>query len=244
MPKFSIKTNLSDKIANILRQEILENKIRQGVHFNENELAERFGVSRGPVREALRTLETEGLVKIPSNGRAICQGFSLHDLSDYYGIRYFIESESIKRIFEEPDSPSYRKWISDLEELLKQARVCLGEDSQERFMQLDSQFHESFLTRANVKVYLFVWQILDNTNRCIMKVNRKHIVNKKLDDPGSTCAFHEEILLGLKNRDLDYTLASLQEHIERGAAAYAELIDTINSNNSENTGNDDGISAV
>ena len=62
MKKTLLKESLSQRISDILRLEIIENAIKEDEFFNETELATRFGVSRGPVREALRILETDCLV--------------------------------------------------------------------------------------------------------------------------------------------------------------------------------------
>ncbi len=231
MGKPSIKEPLSEKIANILRQEILRIKITPNTHLNENTLSERFGVSRGPIREAFRMLNTEGFVDTLANGRTVALGFSPSDMEYYYKIRYFIESESIKKILDEPDSGDYMEWLSELEDMLKQSNVYLKQNDLTRFTDLDSDFHRSFIIRANVKVYLMTWNLLANTNKSIMEVNRTYLLNtnpsnhKDLHDINVTFAFHGSILNSLKQRDLNKTLLNLQTHLMNGTLVYAEILD-------------------
>jgi len=149
----NLKTKLSQKISDILRQEILQNKITEGDHFNEAVLAERFGVSRGPIREALRILETEGLVVTPPNGRTLAHQFTPDDIDSYYNLRYFIESESIKKILAAPADDSYWQWIDEMEQRLLKSREYLDSNDEGSFTQMDSEFHLSILTKANIKVY-------------------------------------------------------------------------------------------
>ena len=107
-----LKTVLSSKIANILRQEIYENTIKVSEHLNEAAIAARLGISRGPLRDAIHILENEGLVKTPPNGRTVVMGFTAKEISEYYGLRYYLESEAIRKILSEPEDKSYHDWLN------------------------------------------------------------------------------------------------------------------------------------
>ncbi len=228
MPKSTVKRNLSHTISGVLRQEILENQIPKGEHMNEALLADRFGVSRGPVREAIQELTREGFVITQNNGRAIADGFSKNDMDYYYRIRLMLESKSIELILDGADSPDYGEWISGLEEILNQSRIYLLNDDHDRFTQLDSEFHYALIERANIKIYMLIWNMLDNLNKSIMEVNRKNILNMKLHDPNVTYAFHDSILHGLRSRDYDFTLSSLTVHLKKGYETYSEIIEKLN----------------
>ncbi len=235
MPKSTIKVDLYCKIADILRQEILENKIPEGTHFNESALAERFGVSRGPVREALRCLEREGFATTQPSGRTISNSFSSSDIQYYYNMRTYIESESIRKILSESETPDYADWIKQLEEILAQSKIYLDRNDENRFVQLDSEFHLAILTRANIKIHLIMWEMLNNITLSIMEINRKHILDKQLHNLSITYAFHDSILHGLRRRDVDYTLANLQTHLKNGVIIYTEIIDIITNITSESS---------
>ena len=233
MFKPTLKVSLADRISNILRQEILSNDISDGTLLNENELASRFGISRGPVREALRTLEIEGFVKSLPNGRTEASGFTAEDMQYYYNIRYFIESESIKIILSKPRDHDYDMWIEHLEGILNESKQYINYTNQDRFSELDCEFHMSFLLRADIKIYIMLWRILNNINKSIMEVNRNHILNQCIPDPNATFVFHDSILNGLKRHDLDYTLSNLQTHLKNGSIVYADIINTVTDLHSE-----------
>lgn len=227
MPKSTIKVDLYHKIADILRQEILENKIPEGTHFNETALADRFGVSRGPVREALRCLEREGFATTQPSGRTISNNFSSSDIQYYYNMRTYIESAAIRKIFSDPHTPEYDMWLNQLEKILAQSKIYLDRNDENRFVELDSEFHLAILTQANIKIYLIVWEMLNNLTMSIMDINRKHILDKRLNNLNITYAFHDSILHGLRRRDLDYTLSNLQTHLTNGIVVYQEIIETV-----------------
>ena len=231
-----VKVDLYCKIADILRQEILENVIPEGTHLNESALAERFGVSRGPVREALRCLDREGLATTQSSGRTISNSFSSDDIQYYYNMRTYIETESIKKILSESETPDYADWIKHLEDILAQSKIYLDRNDENRFVQLDSEFLLAILTRANIKIHLIMWEMLNNITLSIMDINRKHILDKQLHNLSLTYAFHDSILHGLRNRDLNYTLENLQTHLKKGVTVYTEIIDNVNNINTLDSG--------
>ena len=87
----SIKTALPSKIANMLRREIYENTLKAGDHLNETQIASRMGVSRGPVRDALRILETEHLVVRTPHRGAFVTWLTRKDVDEIYSFREALE---------------------------------------------------------------------------------------------------------------------------------------------------------
>ena len=85
------KYSLRGKIFNILRQQILDGKYLPGDSLIETKLAEELGVSRTPIREAIRQLELEGLVDSIPNKGVIVRGISEKDIEDIYTIRKVLE---------------------------------------------------------------------------------------------------------------------------------------------------------
>lgn len=94
MKKTLLKESLSQRISDILRLEIIENAIKEDEFFNETELATRFGVSRGPVREALRILETDCLVATQPNGRTKVLAITADDCRAHYDLRRFLKTKA------------------------------------------------------------------------------------------------------------------------------------------------------
>ena len=222
-----LKTVLSSKIANILRQEIYKNTIKVGTHLNEAVIAARLGISRGPLRDAIHILENEGLVKTPSNGRSIAIGFSTKEINEYYELRYHLESEAIRKILSEPEDESYRDWLNDLEQLLNESKQYLKYNDKDLFTTADYHFHLSVLTRANNTISIQVWKMLANMSMTIMEMNKRYLVDKYIHDLSTTYEFHDKILLSLKNRDLDMALKNLQIHFQKGRDTYSKIIKSV-----------------
>jgi DNA-binding GntR family transcriptional regulator len=85
-------TELADKV----RIEILAEHISPSERITEQSIADRFGVSRTPVREAFRLLESEGLIRLVPNRGAFVVGFSRSDMIDLYRLRLLLETQAIE----------------------------------------------------------------------------------------------------------------------------------------------------
>lgn len=217
------------KIANTLRQEIYKSNLKAGFHLNENTLALEFGTSRGPVRDAIKLLESEGIVNTPPNGRTVVLGFTVSEIDDYYNLRYFLESESIKKILSSPEDDSYYTWVSEVEEILQKSKLYLQNDNEEdKFKTLDYKFHLSILNKADKKLFTQIWKTLANMSLTIMETNKKYLSNRYFDDIVSTFEYHDRIFTGIKNRDLSLALENLDIHLKKGSETFARIIKSLN----------------
>ena len=90
-PDPAVTVPLWESIAEFLRAAILSGELEPGSKLIETELAERFGTSRGPIREAIRELAREGLVtELPRRGTLVST-LTAHDLSEVYAVRQALE---------------------------------------------------------------------------------------------------------------------------------------------------------
>src|SRR5919107_5796095 len=94
---------LRAQAASVLREAILSLQLREGERLVERELIDRLGVSRTTVREALRELESEGLVEVIPQRGAVVRTLSPTDASDLYDARVAIEALIVRRFVERAD---------------------------------------------------------------------------------------------------------------------------------------------
>jgi GntR family transcriptional regulator, gluconate operon transcriptional repressor len=222
-----LKTALSSKIANILRQEIYENTIKVGTHLNEVAIAARLGVSRGPLRDAIHILENEGLVKTPPNGRTFVVGFSIKEITEYYELRYYLESKAILKILSEPDNQSYRDWLSGLEQLLNENKTYLNYNDKNFSAVTDFQFHHYIQTRANNTIFFQIWKMLNNMSLTIIEICNRYFTDRYINNLNAAFKYHDKILVSLKNRDPDMALKNLQVHMQKSKEAFLKIIESV-----------------
>src|SRR5882757_1350178 len=89
--------SLRDQTVEVLREAIIRGEIRPGSRINEAELADKLGISRGPLREAIQRVGAEGLIEFQRNRGAFVRELGLEDIQDMYEARTVIEGLAARR---------------------------------------------------------------------------------------------------------------------------------------------------
>ena len=142
------KYTLSGKVFHRLRKDILNGKYKENEELREVAIAGELGVSRTPVREALRQLELEGLVLIIPNKGAYVQGITEKDVEDIYMIRSLLEGLCVK-IATQKISPQK---IEELEENIILSEFHAKKMHGEQLAELDNNFHEILYEASESKI--------------------------------------------------------------------------------------------
>ncbi len=130
--------SLGSRVFRTIRENILEGKYATNEELKEKTIGEELGVSRTPVREALRQLELEGLVSIIPNKGAYVVGITQKDIQDIYEIRGLLEGLCAKWAAENIT----KEQLDELEEIVFLADFHAGKGNAEQLVELDNKFHE------------------------------------------------------------------------------------------------------
>ncbi len=144
----SDKFSLRGKVFNRIREGILEGKYNQKEELKESVIAAELGVSRTPVREALRQLELEGLVTIIPNKGAYVTGISEKDIHDIYVIRSYLEGLCAKWACENMT----KEILDELEEVIYLSEFHTRKGHHEQVVELDNKFHELIYESSGSKI--------------------------------------------------------------------------------------------
>ncbi len=183
--KFNINTNeylpLRDVVFNTLRDAILTGKLLPGERLMENQLADKLGVSRTPVREALRMLELENLVELVPRKGAQVLDMSEKDIVDILEVRSALEglatSLACKKMKRE-DLQKLKAMEADFEQAVSERNV-------ERFVEIDEEFHDAiFESTENVKLI----QMFRNLR---IQLYRYRMAHAKQDSVMTTIVAHQ-----------------------------------------------------
>ena len=139
---------LWQRVASELRRAIIERQIGVGEHLAEPDLAERMGVSRGPIREALRQLELEGLVESRPSGRMVVVGLTRDGIADLFDARLCLELHAVARAAGRITADEVRR----LQRLIDEMESCASQGRASRFIEFDMSFHEQFFVVARNRV--------------------------------------------------------------------------------------------
>lgn len=199
---------LYEQVAERLRARILAHTLPPGSWIDEQALAAEFGISRTPLREALKVLASEGLVTMKLRRGAYVTEVSERDLSEVFHLLALLESDAAAAAATQASD-------ADLAELeaLHQA-LERGIDDRDAFFRANEQFHIRLLQIADNR-----WRLqLVNDLRRVMKLNRHHSLFKqgRLE---ASLAEHRQIMAALKARDAARVKRLMQQHINHGREA-------------------------
>ncbi|GGE10388.1 GntR family transcriptional regulator [Aureimonas endophytica] len=144
-PKRIVRTTLSGQIAQQIRGAILDGTFPLGSQLNEMELANGYGVSRGPVREALQRLIQEGLLRSEPHRGVFVPELSPADLLDIYFVRKSLELLAMRRVMGKPDRASV---VADLGAIVKEMTLAAGRGDWPSVADLDMRFHRRIVDEA------------------------------------------------------------------------------------------------
>lgn len=158
------KTLLYEDLLAELEAAILDVKLKPGDRLNETELAEEFGVSRGPNREALQDLERRGIVIRIPNRSTFVREWSAKEVRDFYLFRAHVEALSVRLAAERRSDED----LLEIRRILDIMRSALDERDVHRFMDADTDFHLCVAPIANFMPLLSVIESLRWRTRLLM----------------------------------------------------------------------------
>ncbi len=186
-------------IANVLREAIYRGIIEEGKPLHQATLAQRLNVSPIPLREALRLLETEGLVTFREGRGAVVTALSLEEARELYEMIAALETSLMRIAF-----PKITRRI--LEEASSILTEMEAEEDCIRWRDLNQMFHNLFYEPADRPLTLdTLARLRQKTDRTI----RVHLASMRIDSQKQ----HREILAAAESRDLEGTLAALFNHL-------------------------------
>ncbi len=156
---------LREKILETIREAILKGTLKAGEKVAEPELAERFGISRTPIREAFRQLESEGyLTVIPRKG-AVVTSLSERDVEEFYAIKSILEGYAARMAAENLSD----KDIEKLESINERLQQLADDEDVKNFFKVHNEFHDLFIRAAgNEKLRELIGQMMMRFNRLRM----------------------------------------------------------------------------
>jgi len=132
------RATLQFKVTTRLRDLILKGEFKTGDRIMQEEWAKKLGVSRMPLREALKQLEAEGLVRMEPRRSAVVTPISLDDIEEIYQLRAILEGEAVVKALPFLDEED----IHELEELYERMiKLRVDETDMEIYMKLNAEFH-------------------------------------------------------------------------------------------------------
>ena len=199
--------SLADQVFDRLEADILSGKYARGTVLTEMKLCEELGVSRTPVREALKRLEQEHIIEITSRGIVIL-GVTEQDLEDIFAVRLQIEGmasyHAAKRITEEE--------LRELRETLELQEFYVTKRDPEKIKKMDSLFHQLIYRFCGSTV---LFDTLMPLHKKVQKYRRASVENN--DRAQQSAREHRAIYEAIAARDAELASRYTAEHIANAA---------------------------
>ncbi len=182
---------LREKVAELLREAIIQQKIKPGERVTELEIASRYGLSRTPIREAFRQLESEGFLKIIPRKGAIVAELDAKDIKDFYEIKAVLEGYAARVAAERISDAE----ISQLERLNQKMKDYAAKIDVAGLTKVHNEFHNLILDICgNQKIILVVTNLVQQFLRFRFFVSSSSSLSKMHAD-------HDRIIAAFKARD-------------------------------------------
>ena len=220
-PKFNVTMNeylpLRDVVFNTLRQAILRGELKPGERLMEIQLANKLGVSRTPIREALRKLELEGLVNmVPRKGAEVAD-ITEKSLRDVLEVRKALEELSVQLACEKITEEE----IEELKRVAERFKDTPDDQDVTKIAEADVAFHDVIYTATdNQKLIL----LLNNLREQMYRYRVEYL--KKEEAYPQLIAEHEELIDNISKRNKEEATRIMCEHIDNQVATVINVIHT------------------
>ncbi len=202
MNTIEIYRTLPEQIAARLRREVLSNKLKPGDPLREADLSQRFGVSRGPVREAFRQLTQQGLLVLePNKGARVAQNPSVEVRPLVVQLRRTIETFVLDSIFERITEIDIGRW----EDILADIHTACRNNDVDALTDSDLRFHQAIIQSHDDTDIFTLWQPI--AMRMMMQYTRHGDIMESYRE-------HKRILDAIRNGDKPGAIDALYANIQ------------------------------
>ena len=142
-------------VAADLRLKIVAGLIGSGENLTENQIAERYNVSRSPVRDAFKLLQQDKLVRLERMGATVLS-FNDKEKKEFYDLRIMLESFAFTRL----QQVDRKAVVSEMQKQLAMMKVAVQFDDAETFTEHDIRFHEALIIASDHTYLMIFWNYL------------------------------------------------------------------------------------
>jgi len=201
------RLTISSEVTDALRWRIIEGALPPGTRLGEEKISREMDISRGPVREALRELESEGLIMVEPYRGAVVIGISEAELrSVLIPVRWILEKSAVEQAIRKMDDENFE----ELEKITQRMRDVADSGSittLRELVELDVTFHRYVVEFSGDYHTKQLWLAIQPRIRMgFYQLGSRHYNSSEIAKE------HEELLAALRTRDLDVAFAALDAH--------------------------------
>jgi len=221
LSKFKVKPDLfdsklvSEKIADVLRENIISGNIQPGEKIGENQVAEALNISRPPVREAFRILSTEGLITLVPRKGAFVTKFSIEEVKEIYEIKSMMEGLAARLAI----PIITEKKISDINSISDLMEKKIKDNNFREIQNLNIKFHRKIIEMSENKRLVNLYQSI------ILPVRRYQRLGLSAPLSWKTSLLeHKSIVEAIRSKNIELAERLIREHTMSATSRVIERI--------------------
>lgn len=211
----AVQLTLVDQVASAIREWIFSGRLAPTERVREELVAEKLKVSRGPVRDALKQLRSEGLVTTERNRGCFVSLLTHEDLNEIYQLRTVLERLAVKSLVERLDSAT----IDALDQRVKAIKEAASDTDTDALLYADIAFHQELYIRSGSRRLFETWITLRSQIAFALKRRQETTSRYR----ALMAEEHQEILDLIKSEDKQAAAASIEAHIRSAYERVFEL---------------------
>ncbi|MFD1357898.1 GntR family transcriptional regulator [Fictibacillus halophilus] len=207
--KWLSKASAGERVTCELRMRIISGLIESGTILSENKLAAEYNVSRSPIREALKILANENLIRLERMG-AVVVGISDKEVEEIYDVRLLIETFVFERLVK-LDTASL---VRELNKILEMMQIAIKYKDADEFAFQDVLFHETIIRAINHSYITMIWNNIKPVMESFIILSMRMHFNEKYNDLSRIVKNHELYIDAINTKDRDIMIQSLHQNFD------------------------------
>lgn len=207
--KWLSKASTGDRVTSELRMRIISGMIESGTVLSENKLAADFAVSRSPIREALKNLASEKIIRLERMG-AVVVGLTEKEYAEIYDVRILIETF----VFERLVSVDTNELVTELSKILEMMKIAIKYLDADEFSYQDVLFHETIIRFINHSYILMIWDNLKPVMESLILLSMRSRFKEKYEDFTRIINNHQLYIDAINSKDRELMVQSLHQNFD------------------------------
>lgn len=207
--KWLSKASTGVRVACELRMRIISGMIESGTILSENTIAAEFSVSRSPVREALKILASEKIIRLERMG-AVVIGLTEKEIAEIYDVRLLLETFVFERLVKIGVEPL----VKDLSKILEIMKVSIKYEDADEFSFQDVLFHETIIRAIDHSYIQMIWNNLKPVMESFILLSMRVRLKEKYEDFSRILDNHELYIQAIKTKDRALMVQSLHQNFD------------------------------
>jgi GntR family transcriptional regulator, gluconate operon transcriptional repressor len=207
--KWLSKASAGERVTCEIRMRIISGIIESGTTLSENKLAAEYNVSRSPIREALKVLANENLIRLERMG-AVVVGITDKEVEEIYDVRLLIETFVFERLVKIDTADLVR----ELNKILEMMQIAIKYKDADEFAFQDVLFHETIIRAIDHSYIMMIWNNTKPVMESFILLSMRMHFSEKYDDLSRIVKNHELYIDAINTKNRDIMIQSLHQNFD------------------------------